>query len=144
MVLCPTAKIKFMPFGKKDKYGVEVGFSRSKFEKNNDFYSAELISTIFDIKFVWQKALIGSLFLSTKVGIGADFIQRKIEYTSGDDTNKGASANASYKNTTATLGLSLFYMPVKFIVLEVGADFTHVFSSSLGFVTPYACLGFRF
>ncbi len=142
-----NVRAKFLPFkGRSNKFGFEIGYIGNRFESETEFYSAELISNIFDVKLLWQHKLVGNLFLTAKGGLGFDYIQKSIEYTSAQDSNKGLSSQVSYIYPVAAGGISLFYIPWKFIVLELGADFTHVLTSSasMGFVTPYAALGFRF
>ena len=147
MVPSLNIRAKILPFkGAKNKFGFEIGYTGNKFEITNDFYTAELISNIFDVKFVWQRKIVNSLFLSAKGGFGMDFFHREIEYTSSSDANKGTTSYDSYKNALVTAGVSVFYIPWKCIVCEAGVDFTHVFvgSTPQGFVTPYVALGLRF
>lgn len=138
-------RIKFLPVKTaSNKFGLELNMLYQKFEKETDFYSAELISAIFDVKFVWQHNLTGNLFLCAKGGGGTDIIQKKIDY--GSASSRGSAENIQYMYPAAVGGLSLFLIPWKCIVLEAGIDFAHVLgdSSRFGFITPYACVGFRF
>ncbi|WP_294430197.1 hypothetical protein [uncultured Treponema sp.] len=142
-------RAKALPYGKTDsnRFGFELNFLGLEFEKENNFYSADLKSAIFDVKFLWQHKLVDSLFLCTKAGFGADFIQKTIKYnTSSSLPSRPSPEDKSYTYPALTGGISLFYIPWKCIVFETGIDFSHVVSSSsqLGFLTPFACVGFRF
>ena len=141
-------RIKFLPYGKTDsnRFGFELNYLSMEFEKENEFYSADLKSAIFDVKFLWQHKLVDSLFLCTKGGFGIDSIKKTLEYNSSSLPSRPSPEDKSYFYPVFAGGVSLFYIPWKCIVFETGIDFTHVFSSSsqMGFVTPFVCAGFRF
>ena len=145
--LALNARLKMLPIKTQaNKFGFEIGVSAQKFEKENEFLSSELISGIFDVKFVWQHKLVGDLFLSGKAGLGIDMLQKSVDYSETYVSGRNSPDDKNYFYPAVVGGVSLFYIPWKCIVLEAGADITHVFadSSPLGFIMPYACLGIRF
>lgn len=129
---------------KTNKFGLEFAFMAQTFDTEKvDFYEGNLKSNIFDVKFVWQHKLFKQLFCSVKGGVGVDAIETKLSYTGVSVRNSPDEKQYLYPAVTA--GASLFFYPWKFIVCELGADFSYVLSGSvpLGLATPYACIGFR-
>ena len=128
-----------------NKFGMEFAYLTATFDtEKKDFYEGDLQSGIFDVKFVWQHKLFSRMFLSVKGGFGVDSIETSLSYTG--DVIRDSPEKKQYFYPTFTAGASLFFYPWKFVVFELGADFSYVLSDSvpLGLVTPYACIGFRF
>ena len=141
-----NVRLKWLPAkSSSTKFGFEANFLQQGFVVDNNYLSAKLISSEIDLKLVLQKKLVGSLFWSIKAGGGANRIEKSMEYSSLF-TNRGSPDDKTYLYPSFAGGLSLYYIPWKCIVLEAGVDFYHVFldSSKLGFIVPYACVGFRF
>lgn len=136
----------FLPVKKpSSKMGVEFCYIGQKFSHETDFLKAELISNVFDAKIVWQKELVKTLHLQLKAGGGINYIKKNISYSS-DYLSRTASGEQTYSYPVLAGNVSIFCNTLKFIVLEVGADYTHTLTNSAfyGMVTPYACAGIRF
>ena len=143
-----TGRMIFLPWkGENNKFGMEFGFLTTNFKTEDSyFYEGELNSTDFDVKFVWQHNLLfKKIYGSLKAGVGLNKIDTKLSYIS-KDSNRADPSDKSYFYPSVTAGASLFFYPWKFVVFELGADFTYVLSGDvpLGLATPYACIGFRF
>lgn len=128
-----------------NKYGLELCYIGQKLTHETDFLNAELISNVFDAKIVWQHEIVKHLSFQVKAGGGACMLKKSIAYSS-NYLSRNAPDDASYIYPVAAGNLSVFCNILKFIVLEAGADYTHVLtdSSSMGMVTPYACAGIKF
>ncbi len=141
------ASIKYMPFRfTANRLGYEFAYSWQNYSVNTDYYTSTLNSHLFDVKFVWQYKLMDSLFLSAKGGLGLDVMRKTLDYTELASSNRSSPGVKSYFYTAFVAGVSVFYNPWKFVVVEAGVDFSHVIAAStgLGFFTPYVCAGFRF
>ena len=138
-------RLKWLPVKtRSNKFGLEFAFTNQIFQKENNFLTASLNSNLFDVKFVWQHKLVGNFFWSVKAGGGLDMFKTEIEYDSSH-SSRASPEEKTYFYPAVDGGISLFWIPWKFIVFETGVDFSHVFASSqMGFLMPYACIGFRF
>ncbi|MBQ9281442.1 MAG: hypothetical protein IJ207_04495 [Treponema sp.] len=145
-VLALNVRAQYFPWTSgSEKFGLELGFLTQSFENNTSYYEAKLESNVFDVKIVWQHSLLKTVATSLKVGTGVDLFEKSIDYI--ETTSKRGSPEAkSYLYPSLCAGGSLFFTPWKFLVFETGVDLTAVLAGSrpMGFVTPYACIGFRF
>ena len=145
--LALNARFKMLPIKtENNKFGLELGFLTQKFSgKLENYYEAELKSTVFDVKFVWQHKIFSKLYWSAKAGGGFSRLTKSMDYS--DMLSKRDNPDdGSYVYPSVVAGASLFLYPWKCFVLEAGVDFNQVFAggSNLGFVAPYACVGVRF
>ena len=141
-----NARIMFLPVKRSSsKFGLEVCYIGQKLKHETKFLNAELISNVFDAKIVWQHEMVKTLHLQVKGGGGVDLLQKSIEYSS-DYLSRPASDDAKYCYPVIAGNLSIFCNTLKFVVMEAGVEFTHVFTNSsfMGMVLPYACVGIRF
>lgn len=146
--LATALNIRAMYLPKKTtsaKFGMEVCYFGQKFTHETNFLNAELISNVFDAKIVWQQNLMPAIYLQLKGGAGINMLKKSISYSSSY-TARTASEDTTYFYPLVAGNLSIFCNPLKFLVFEAGADFSHVFGGSftLGMLTPYACAGIRF
>ena len=145
-VIALNARVKFLPVKIQNKQiGAEIGFLRQEFKKDNSYLTAKLESNIIDAKIVCQHRVMENVFVAGKLGGGIDMVTKSIDY-SASAPNRLPPDKKNYFYPAAVGGASVFFIPWKFVVAEIGADFTYVLagSSPLGFVSPYACIGFRF
>lgn len=145
-VIALNARVKFLPVKiRNEQIGAEIGFLRQEFKKDNSYLTAKLESNIIDAKIVCQHRVMENVFVAGKVGGGVDMVTKSIDY-SASAPNRLPPDKKNYFYPAAVAGASVFFTPWKFVVAEIGADFTYVLagSSPLGFVSPYACIGFRF
>ena len=141
-----NARIKFLPVKIwYEQFGGEIGFLRQQFKKDNEYLTAKLESNILDAKILWHHKAIENVFVSGKLGGGVCMITKSIDY-SASEPNRLPPDKKNYFYPAAVAGASVFFTPWKFAVAEIGADFTYVLagSSPIGFISPYACIGFRF
>ena len=141
--LATALNIRAMYLPKKTssaKFGMEVCYFGQKFTHETNFLNAELISNVFDAKIVWQQNLMPAIYLQLKGGAGINMLKKSISYSSSY-TARTASEDTTYFYPLVAGNLSIFCNPLKFLVFEAGADFSHVFGGSftLGMLTPYAC-----
>ncbi|MBR1404986.1 MAG: hypothetical protein IJ558_12520 [Treponema sp.] len=145
--LALNARLAILPFKTaRNKFGIEVSGTRQTVSVEKDlFYTAELVSTLVDVKFLWHHKLSERTYLAFKGGAGVDAFQTAVTYNSAVYESR-SSADGLFLYPAVTGGASLFFTPWKFIVFEAGVDFTHVLADGMntGYLTPYACLGFRF
>ena len=146
--LATALNIRAMYLPKKTssaKFGMEVCYFGQKFTHETNFLNAELISNVFDAKIVWQQNLMPAIYLQLKGGAGINMLKKSISYSSSY-TARTASEDTTYFYPLVAGNLSIFCNPLKFLVFEAGADFSHVFGGSFtfGMLTPYACAGIRF
>lgn len=145
-VIALNARVKFLPVKiRNEQIGAEIGFLRQEFKKDNSYLTAKLESNIIDAKIVCQHRVMENVFVTGKLGGGVDMVTKSIDY-SASAPNRLPPDKKNYFYPAAVAGASVFFTPWKFVVAEIGADFTYVLagSSPLGFVSPYACIGFRF
>lgn len=145
-VIALNARVKFLPVKiQNEQIGAEIGFLRQEFKKDNNYLTAKLESNIIDAKIVCQHRVMENVFVAGKLGGGVDMVTKSIDY-SASAPNRLPPDKKNYFYPAAVAGASVFFTPWKFVVAEIGADFTYVLagSSPLGFVSPYACIGFRF
>lgn len=145
-VIALNARVKFLPVKiRNEQIGAEIGFLRQEFKKDNSYLTAKLESNIIDAKIVCQHRVMENVFVAGKLGGGVDMVTKSIDY-SASAPNRLPPDKKNYFYPAAVAGTSVFFTPWKFVVAEIGADFTYVLagSSPLGFVSPYACIGFRF
>lgn len=145
-VIALNARVKFLPVKiQNEQIGAEIGFLRQEFKKDNSYLTAKLESNIIDAKIVCQHRVMENVFVAGKLGGGVDMVTKSIDY-SASAPNRLPPDKKNYFYPAAVGGASVFFIPWKFVVAEIGADFTYVLagSSPLGFVSPYACIGFRF
>ena len=145
-VIALNARVKFLPVKiQNEQIGAEIGFLRQEFKKDNSYLTAKLESNIIDAKIVCQHRVMENVFVAGKLGGGVDMVTKSIDY-SASAPNRLPPDKKNYFYPAAVAGASVFFTPWKFVVAEIGADFTYVLagSSPLGFVSPYACIGFRF
>lgn len=145
-VIAINARVKFLPVKiRNEQIGAEIGFLRQEFKKDNSYLTAKLESNIIDAKIVCQHRVMENVFVAGKLGGGVDMVTKSIDY-SASAPNRLPPDKKNYFYPAAVAGASVFFTPWKFVVAEIGADFTYVLagSSPLGFVSPYACIGFRF
>ncbi|WP_407426279.1 hypothetical protein, partial [Treponema sp.] len=137
----------FLPWKtNSNKFGCEFAFSTQTFDTiDARYYKGNLTSNIFDIKFVLQHRLFSKVFVSAKAGLGLDMLETSLSYISSY-SSRSAPKDETYYYPAFTAGASLFFTPWKFLVFELGTDFSYVASGSspLLLLTPYACAGFRF
>lgn len=146
LALALNVRAMFLPVKKRhNKFGLEVCYLGQNLAKSNEYFDAKLTANVATAKIVWHHELFSSVYLSVKGGGGGCLFQKSIEYAS-DYSSRQASSGKTYFYPAACGNLSIFCNALKFVVFEVGAEYTHVLvnSSSFGIVTPYACAGLRF
>ena len=131
----------------KGRWGGELVALKRETQKNEMFYDSKFESTFIQANLVYQKKfLTEKTFIAFKGGFGTDIIDKRIEYFWDKSTIRDDSID-TYVIPTVQLGLSIFAIPMKFLVAEVGVDYTHTIlglKSCAGFVSPYIAIGFRF
>lgn len=143
---CLNIRLMFLPVKTdSNKIGSELCYLGQKFEKSNDFYDVNLLSSVFSAKIVWHHELIDTVYFSAKAGGGVNFLRKGISY-SASYQSRTAVEDKDYMYPCAAGNLSLFINTLKILVFEAGVEYTHTFASSsqLGMLTPYVCAGFRF
>ncbi len=141
------AKIAWLPFSlyEKNKIGAEFSFLNQNFEGEETAYKIKLDTSVFDLRAVWRRKLSQKTYFMAKGGFGLNIFEKHLDYNYSSQT-RSAPDDKTFVYPTVSFGASAFFTPWKFLVCEVGLDYNHVFASDMatGFVTPYACAGFRF
>ncbi len=137
-------RINYLPVKlKKTLMGLEFEFSHVQFsDKQEDVYDLELsIFTLMQINYVTQFSLYkDKLYLGLRAGGGLSSIYKTIKY----QTDK---RNGSLFLQPAVDGaISLVYNPFKFMNLELGFEYDHIFDRTLplGYCKFFTLLGLRF
>ena len=140
------AKIAWLPFKTEtNKFGLQISGTVFDFVARKDMYKLALEYSLFDLQAVWHKKLSKKTYLAVKGGMGLANISKKTHYYEGS-SSRSKHSDADYTYPGFCAGVSLFFTPWKFIVFETGVDYNHVMATDMttGFITPYACVGFRF
>lgn len=144
----PEIRVSYFPIkNEKTRWGGEISYFSTEARKHEMFYKCDLESTFIQASLVYQRNfLTKKTFFALKGGFGANVIKKKVEYAQvGDYQREDSSEN--YILPTVQLGASIFAIPMKFFVAEVGIDYTHTImglKAHAGFLRPYVSLGIRF
>ncbi|MBQ8679785.1 MAG: hypothetical protein IJ530_08465 [Treponema sp.] len=140
-------KIAYLPIkSEKNKFGLQLGLLSNEFEtKKDSAYNLKLEYSVFDLSIVWHRKLSKKTFLALKGGLGIVNIEKHVSYQYYS-LSRASDISEKYTYPEFSAGASLFFTPWKFLVFETGFDFNHIMATGMttGFITPYACLGFRF
>lgn len=139
------ARVSYIPIKAGNfRFGAEAGAWRSAFEKEERFLTARLAFTGIDAKALAQMNVFKNWYVSAKAGFGLLMTGKEIEYTSHDE-GVGQPASETFLDASFCAGVSLFWIPMTHLAVEVGLDFTHAAISSMptGFILPYIRLGLR-
>ena len=120
------AKLSYLPIDiKKVQIGFELGGSVTKITMQNDYIKVQLPVMIAQFNVVGRINLYKEKFgLNVKLGGGAAIFKKEIAYNSALRENPDDSYHGNF---CANGGLSVSWIPFKHLILEAGADFTHIF-----------------
>ncbi len=139
------AKLSYLPIDiKKVQIGFELGGSVTKITMQNDYIKVQLPVMIAQFNVVGRINLYKEKFgLNVKLGGGAAIFKKEIAYNSALRENPDDSYHGNF---CANGGLSVSWIPFKHLILEAGADFTHIFIPEMnsGILSAYFCVGLRF
>ncbi|MGN0739759.1 MAG: hypothetical protein ACI4LX_06270 [Treponema sp.] len=139
------AKISYLPIDiKKVQIGFELGASVTRISMQNDYIKVMLPVMIAQFNIVGRINLYKEKFgVNIKLGGGAAVFKKEIAYNS---TVRENPADSWHGNICANGGLSVNWIPFKHLILEAGADFTHIFIPEMnsGILSAYLCVGLRF
>ena len=110
----------------------------------NDYIKVQLPVMIAQFNVVGRINLYKEKFgLNVKLGGGAAIFKKEIAYNSALRENPDDSYHGNF---CANGGLSVSWIPFKHLILEAGADFTHIFIPEMnsGILSAYFCVGLRF
>ena len=147
----PYVSISYVPnFDWLIKPGIEVfangfvfeststGFSTDKWEyKNTFFYNNIQANLIGQLRIIPQK-----IYLNIKAGGGVSEIILTTDYAN----NARKSLRYAFVFPKINAGLSFEFIPLKHLVLEIGADYNKVLSNKINdsYLMPYLQMGVRF
>ena len=141
-------RFDYLPVHTKSiRFGLELNGFYSKFDAKNQFYNLNLnmldihTDTVFRVGPGKKK----KFWIQLKTGLGIYIFNESIDYL-GNSINNKSNVTMNYGYFEAGGGLSFMFIPSRVVTLEFGADFHNVFMKDafIGFVLPYAGLGFRF
>lgn len=139
------AKLSYLPIDiKKVQLGFELGGSVTRIAMQNDYIKVQLPVMIAQFNVVGRINLYKEKFgLNVKLGGGAAIFKKEIAYNSALRENPDDSYHGNF---CANGGLSVSWIPFKHLILEAGADFTHIFIPEMnsGILSAYFCVGLRF
>lgn len=139
------AKLSYLPIDiKKVQIGFELGGSVTRIAMQNDYIKVQLPVMIAQFNVVGRINLYKEKFgLNVKLGGGAAIFKKEIAYNSALRENPDDSYHGNF---CANGGLSVSWIPFKHLILEAGADFTHIFIPEMnsGILSAYFCVGLRF
>lgn len=139
------AKLSYLPIDiKKVQLGFELGGSVTRIAMQNDYIKVQLPVAIAQFNVVGRINLYKEKFgLNVKLGGGAAIFKKEIAYNSALRENPDDSYHGNF---CANGGLSVSWIPFKHLILEAGADFTHIFIPEMnsGILSTYFCVGLRF
>lgn len=132
-------KVSWLPFTYSQfMFGGELSFSGKQFGLANSLLDIKIPIVTSHLNFVSRYNLISDK-LGINLKIGAGYSISKI-FGINDAKDK------LYGNVSMQSGVSVSYIPFKFMIMELGVDLTHVFVSQMntGILSCYYCIGVRF
>ena len=143
-----TARIDALPihWGEKNKLGFELSAQYETFKMSDNYYNIELMLIGGDLSLVYRRNFSPTKrwFWQMKAGGGVSFVHKTVSYTEdGEKRSEDGDNLFFYPNISG--GLSLGYIPVSFLSIEAGLDFSLIMIPDMTstLVMPYLCLGFR-
>lgn len=150
ITLAPLASISYVPtLNWRFRPGLEISASGFVYESRSDAFGND--EWEYNQKFCFnnvQASLVGQLsllpqkiFLNVKAGGGLTEILLSTEYVRDRDSTTKAFTYPSLNG-----GLSFEFVPLKYLVIEIGADYNRILSSKINFsyLMPYLEVGVRF
>lgn len=141
------AAVSFLPIkGKGWRAGVEVNAQVAYLQQQTEYADYQLPLLLTNVNFDFQKALIEKkLYLGLKAGGGISLVSPMVTYDAAYNQRNEAAENKIYGYLNAQGGVSLFWIPVRSLAVEIGADYTHLFIQQMqtGIVSPYVVVGIR-
>ena len=144
--LSPVFKLSAFP--KKSgamRFGFELSGAFASFQTDSAYYQSELTLFSFGARLAWQRRLFSDkLFLTLKGGGALTVLQKNVEYLSQYE-GRAQPDDETFLYPAATAGVSIFLIPLKYLVIEAGVDVTHVGIPDMptGFLMPYVSVGLR-
>lgn len=139
------AKVSYLPIDiKKVQFGFELSGNVTRISMQNDYIKVQLPVMIAQFNIVGRINLYQEKFgLNVKLGGGAAVFKKEIAYNS---TLRENPDDSYHGNFCANGGVSVNWIPFKHLILEAGADFTHIFIPEMnsGILSAYFCVGLRF
>ncbi|MBR4464425.1 MAG: hypothetical protein IKS40_07395 [Treponema sp.] len=143
-----TARIDALPihWGEKNKLGFELSAQYETFKMSDNYYNIELMLIGGDLSLVYRRNFSPTKrwFWQMKAGGGVTFVHKTVTYPKdGEKRSEDGDNLFFYPNISG--GLSLGYIPVSFLSIEAGLDFSLIMIPDMTstLVMPYLCLGFR-
>ena len=150
ITLAPLASISYVPtLNWRFRPGLEISASGFVYESRSDAFGND--EWEYNQKFCFnnvQASLVGQLsllpqkiFLNVKAGAGLTEILLSTEYVRD---REGSTKAFTYPSLNG--GLSFEFVPLKYLVIEIGADYNRILSSKINFsyLMPYLEVGVRF
>ncbi len=148
--LAVNANIAFMPDYSRTgrfRFGVDVNAMATRLKSTTEFYDLTLnliaIQGNLVIRFGNKSK---KMWLQLKGGAGFALINEKLDYNEISENNGRIDIIHSYGYPTAGGGLSILLTPSPLFMVEIGADFYHLFIPEMntGILNPYVEIGIRF
>ena len=85
------------------------------------------------------------IYLSARAGAGLFFLSKEAQLLEDFDDLDQINFDSKMNCLSVQGGLSLIWIPTKYMVVETGADFTHLFATDMptGIINPYLSIGLR-
>ena len=143
-----NAKAFYLPFrGERHRAGFGLSASLFTMSEKAEFYDSSVLSVLPMLMGVYQFKISErrEIYLSADARLGPALMNRKLEYTE-DAGIRESPGITTMVYPAAGFGLSLFLVPRKFLALEIGVEFTHIFMDgiSTGIIEPKIGAGIRF
>ena len=140
---------RFLFFPKKwenQRLGLELLGHYQRFSNLNDFYFMHVEFLTFGLEAVYQhRFLADNFFVSAKLGGGLSGVTKSGSYTPTYYREDKVISTTFTFIPVGMAGVSFFWVPAKFVAVEVGADFAHYMIQGMptGIITPYFSIGLR-
>ena len=145
-VVSPNARIDILPIhGEKWRLGFEAGGFYAPFSNDNNQYNLGVDIYNLDGFAVYRHAIKSKkIWWQIRGGAGITLMNKHINYKKLYSAHEDNSKWYAYVNAGG--GLSLLLFPARFLSLELGADYYHIFIPDMntGFIYPYVSLGISF
>ncbi len=157
-VVVPYATISYLPFKSKSRFwklGMSVTVETQRFmektKSDRDNLKQELTVDLIMANLVLHNRIIKDrLYLALSAGMGLGMVTKESEIDMSFDSSHVSElkhVSSNYEFITLNGGLSLFWIPVKHIAIEGGANFIHSSpdeNKELKMINPFVGMGLRF
>lgn len=145
-VITPDVRFDILPFHKdKWRLGIEVAGSWATFKNDNNQFNLTLDMYNMDAFAVFRHTLINQkIWWQIRGGAGLTLMNRQLSFKNIYAEHEDSTNGFAYVNAAG--GLSILFLPGRWLAFEVGAEYYHIFIPNMntGFIYPYVNMGLRF